>query len=441
MKRFCIFASVVLFAAISCQKEVVEETNYYEPVSLEAEHSNYRTYDEALNIAKEALSMLDTSEEYIVPKRKIKLEDSQIVKRPITRGETTEDIPVMYVFNNENDEGFTIIAADKSKDAVIAVTEKGNYTYGEPTGVVPFDKLMDNVVQSRIIITPPIILEPTPGCIKDTVYYRVNRVDPLLTTKWGQRGIYGKHCLPYHIAGCVNIALTQIMAKHQWPETIQYTFRGDNTQTTIPWDGILEHTPGYVSDVNGDYICNCGCSYNDLALLIREVGERTHTEYRPTESGAYTENAHSAIVSLGFANAEHVFDVNLDSFIDKIIQNLDRGRPVYISGYREIDGKGHAWVIDGYDFFEYQINYFFAVPGAENNRPYPGYELGDVTKYSARRMWHCNWGWSGSCDGWFNHNYLDPDNPESDDSANTGTAFTYQFELIYNIYPYPYPLF
>ena len=55
MKRFCIFASVVLFAAISCQKEVVEETNYHEPVSLEAEHSNYRTYDEALNIAKEAL--------------------------------------------------------------------------------------------------------------------------------------------------------------------------------------------------------------------------------------------------------------------------------------------------------------------------------------------------------------------------------------------------
>ena len=29
MKRFCIFASVVLFAAISCQKEVVEEANYY----------------------------------------------------------------------------------------------------------------------------------------------------------------------------------------------------------------------------------------------------------------------------------------------------------------------------------------------------------------------------------------------------------------------------
>ncbi|MBO5972070.1 MAG: C10 family peptidase [Alistipes sp.] len=437
MKRFCIFASVVLFAAISCQKEVVEETNYYEPVSLEAEHSNYRTYDEALNIAKEALSMLDTSEEYIMPKRKIKLEDSQIVKRPITRGETTEDIPVMYVFNNENDEGFTIIAADKSKDAVIAVTEKGNYTYGEPTGVVPFDKLMDNVVQSRIIITPPIILEPTPGCIIDTVYYRVNRVDPLLTTKWGQQGIYGKYCLPNHIAGCVNIALTQIMAKHQWPETIQYTFRGDNTQTAIPWDGILEHTLGYGSVVNDDYICNCGCSYNDLALLIREVGERTHTEYEDNESGAYSSDAYSTIVSLGFANADYVFDVNLDSFIDKIIQNLDRGRPVYIAGQNETENTGHAWVIDGYDFFEYKINYFFAVPGAENNRPYPGYELGDVMTYSGRRMWHCNWGWSGRYDGWFNHNCFDPYNPESDDSANTRAAYTDQFKLIYNIYPYP----
>ena len=30
-----------MLAAISCQKEVVEEANYYEPVSLEAEYSNY----------------------------------------------------------------------------------------------------------------------------------------------------------------------------------------------------------------------------------------------------------------------------------------------------------------------------------------------------------------------------------------------------------------
>ena len=39
----------------------------------------------------------------------------------------------MYVFNFENNDGFSVIAANRAVDPVLAVAEKGNYTYGEPT--------------------------------------------------------------------------------------------------------------------------------------------------------------------------------------------------------------------------------------------------------------------------------------------------------------------
>ena len=149
MKRLLLSLAVVVVAAASCQKDFVYNDNVKEKESVELTAT--RSYDEALKIAEDALSLLDGIETRSGKKRVIKSAEGQTVMRPVTRGSETTEEPIMYVFNNENDEGFTIVAADRSQQPLIAVTEQGNYTYGEPTGVEPFDLLMEDVATTLSI--------------------------------------------------------------------------------------------------------------------------------------------------------------------------------------------------------------------------------------------------------------------------------------------------
>ena len=94
--------------------------------SIELADSNTRSYDEALAIAEDALILLESNETRSTTKRVIKRNEGQTVMRPVTRGSETQEEPIMYVFNNEDNQGFTIVAADRSQQPLIAVTEYGN---------------------------------------------------------------------------------------------------------------------------------------------------------------------------------------------------------------------------------------------------------------------------------------------------------------------------
>ena len=147
MKRLLLSWTVVAVAATSCQKEVVYNDTPVQNQSVELVNSCTRSYDEALAIAEDALKLLEGEETRSTTRRVIKRNEGQTVKRPVTRGSETSDEPIMYVFNNEDNQGFTIVAADRSRDPLIAVTELGSYTYGEPTGVEAFDAYMGGVTR------------------------------------------------------------------------------------------------------------------------------------------------------------------------------------------------------------------------------------------------------------------------------------------------------
>ena len=94
----------------------------------------------------------------------------------------------MYVFNFENNDGFSVIAANRAVDPVLAVAEKGNYTYGEPTGVENFDFYMDAMAQSLAVIKPPKFdtIRTTPK-FKTVEVNESRSCDPLIPVRWGQR--------------------------------------------------------------------------------------------------------------------------------------------------------------------------------------------------------------------------------------------------------------
>ena len=138
MKKLFVSLAVVAVAVTSCQKDVVYNDMPEQNQSVELPNSNTRSYDEALAIAEDALKLLEGDETRSTTKRVIKRNEGQTVLRPVTRGGEENEEPIMYVFNNEDNMGFTVVAANKTVDPLIAVTEQGNYTYGNSSGVEPF---------------------------------------------------------------------------------------------------------------------------------------------------------------------------------------------------------------------------------------------------------------------------------------------------------------
>lgn len=452
MKRLLLSWTVVAVAATSCQKEVVYNDTPVQNQSVELVNSCTRSYDEALAIAEDALKLLEGEETRSTTRRVIKRNEGQTVKRPVTRGSETSDEPIMYVFNNEDNQGFTIVAADRSRDPLIAVTELGSYTYGEPTGVEAFDAYMGGVTRQIIIpdnpTLPDLPLVPTPIYIMDTIRYDYTKVGPLLKTKWGQGGVYARETIMGRV-GCGPVAIAQIMAYYRYPRTLELTYKNPSTTITLNWIDILKHSIG--EGVSGPfslhYACDCGCDYVDMAQLLREVGERAgidygyDADYGGADIRIDMNDACSALIQLGYTATK--FDPlfpEYQFYYTEMIADLQKSRPVLLRGWDSTLQEGHIWVADGYYYIDSEIDYYKENPNynpsLDNYEPQYKY---DHTQITQKKLVHFNWGWNGMCDGWFEIDYfVSNDAAQYDDiEANNSVEINFgrDIMLIYNISP------
>lgn len=215
-------------------------------------------------------------------------------------------------------------------------------------------------------------------------------------------------------AGCVAIAMAQIMTFYQHPKdgckgsvnyktsTLSKTIDVNMEGERFDWDNIL-HT------YKGDYTAE---QANAVAKLVYYCGAAVRMDYNEGGSGANSDNVVSAL------RTYFDYDINLqrvskdgDGYTDsqwhELLQSeLKAKYPLYYSSQQKA-GSGHAYVCDGYKITK----------GMEK---YPFY--------------HMNWGWNGQLDGWFILNELTPgkDNPEG------FTDLKYNQSVIYNIRPNGY---
>lgn len=444
MMRLYLSLAVAIIAFASCQKDV--EVNITPKPQVSVETTSTRSYDEALKVAEDAIEILEGKNTRSAKKRIIKRSEGQTVIRPVTRGSEATEEPIMYVFNYENDEGFAIVAADRSQQPLIAVTEQGNYTYGEPTGVEPFDILIEEVA-TTLSFGPPATptpkpntpLDPRPAHYVDTVDI-FTRVDPLLTTKWGQYDIYNDLCYNKQSqecpAGCVATALAQILAYNRHPTQMQITFEGDyyGDILYLDWTNILKHT--CYSFIHTE----CASEHNNISILFREIGERVDMEYTLDGSSAYTTNALNFLKQVGFTSAK--ISDGMSYALTKL--NLREGKPVYMRGecYDTTDNsyKGHAWVVDGVHDREYGTQTYELNPNYDPsiiyNNPEPEYFITD-SNIQIERMLHFNWGYNGTCNGWFStDNICMIEAVEYDDSPGNSDYdrdYKYLMRIIYDI--------
>ena len=177
-------------------------------------------------------------------------------------------------------------------------------------------------------------------------------VEPLLTSIWGQGCFHNEACPRdgsgpcHHVeAGCVAVAMAQIMYYHKQPlsgnGSITYNFSpygelsANFGNTTYHWENMVDT----VSQSN-----------SAVAKLIYHCGVSVRMKYGPDLSVASNASACNAFrehFSYPTASLSRRITFSDEAWLTMIINDLDEHLPVYYSGSSDIGG--HAFVCDGYD--------------------------------------------------------------------------------------------
>lgn len=315
-------------------------------------------------------------------------------------------VTAFYVINYKGG-GFMLLAADKRVNPVLAVSETSTFPVNEslyPEGLVEWMTGAKSYVQRvrlkqtllseemsaawesssiQKMAIPPKDSEMTPGdegggsgTCKD--YYEA--VEPLITTKWNQRNGYnalapslgcdGNGKAP---AGCIAVAMAQIMKYHKFPRFYNWNAMPDNYATT------------------------------ETAKLMKDIGDAVSMKYGCKGSSSTIFKAVKGFSRFGYTAEWANFSPKT------VIRELKAGRPVILRGGRDqgifmIYVDGHEWVCDGWRKI---VTY--------NN-----------CKRNANEGLHMNWGWSGNYyDGWYTFHDWRPG----------GEIHNYDKMMIYNIKP------
>lgn len=213
--------------------------------------------------------------------------------------------------------------------------------------------------------------------------------------------------------GCVPVTLAQIAKYYEHPSKLMNDIPGyshystTSTDTifqidgqkaegrTYDWNLILNH---YEKDTTEDL-------NNEVAKLMWDCARSVETTFAQSGSAALTD--------MFFYSLIHYFGYNSDSlkkisrrtyyreeWLDIIHEELSKKRPIYMSGTSYNHG-GHAFICDGY-----------------------------VDGYL-----HINWGWNGSCDGYFDVDILDYKHNKDKDQTSPDIGYSFFETIIIGIVP------
>lgn len=197
----------------------------------------------------------------------------------------------------------------------------------------------------------------------------VDYVSPMLTTKWHQKAPFE---LIFQIsssfrlrfpAGCVTIAVAQIMNYHQFPRNY------------CDWGLVNRYDPSINIEENSQEVLD------EVALLSKKVASGCNVKCNYMGSGGTFSTPAKAkrfLRKIGYTGTEK--HLGYDAGVIK--KTLKNDCPVFI-GALSSRNYGHAWVLDGY------VNYRNTI------KTYNGTLLLG-TKTVDKLFVHCNWGWMPS---------------------------------------------
>ncbi|MGM9698798.1 MAG: C10 family peptidase [Prevotella sp.] len=314
-----------------------------------------------------------------------------------SKGDKTES--PYYIFNEDDNNGFVIVSAEDRLPSIIGYSLCGSISNEMPEALKLFlqsySEYVDDIRNGSVF--PNIHdIEISNGL--------PNAVEPLVAAQWDQMSPYNKYTPAECPVGCVAVAMAQIMHYYKWPNvgngsgSAIYDGKAisvDFTKSNYEWDAMKTTTKELEEDET---------AADAVAKLLYDAGVAAKMEYTSTSSGSKAQNAMNALMAnfgykastLRYSSPEY-FETT-GEWLDIVFSELANGRPVYYQGYSPSTGSSrdsyHAFVISGYD------------------------ESGRV---------HVNWGWGGSCDGYYDIGRLDP--------VGSKYAYTNMLAMVYGIEP------
>ncbi len=259
----------------------------------------------------------------------------------------------------------------------------------------------------------PIIAGGSPGTTKYGSWTEKagTKKGPLLETRWGQNTPFNDNNSDDTAAGCVPVAVAQIIAwneKPSLPSQICPTI-------TSTWDELKSWRPV------GTAITDRTRIERDLATLLAGIGQGVHARYGifgSSETFAWPSAAKKFMKKrLGYNNARKRVGYKEGVIKDMVVT---KGKPVFIAGIDRNWGGAHAWVIDGY---------------MEQTRTIT---KPTSTSTETRKLMHCNFGWQGDCDGYYVSDVFDLDEGpvETEDGDIESDDYNSHFNWWYRIIEY-----
>lgn len=293
--------------------------------------------------------------------------------------------PAFYIYNIGENQGFVIVSGEDATKTILGYADEGSFkTDSMPDHVKGWLNFYQQEIEALRIVN-------LASAVSEEQIYEIatgtSTVTPLLGgIKWNQSDPYNLLC-PWNdstssrtLVGCVAVAMAQIMNYYSWPVkgtgSNSYTDATygvqtvDFSKTTYDWTNMLDYYGSSATEQQKTAV----------ATLMYHCGVAVDMAYSLTGSSSNILKAADALVSHFGYDTEiqrHERLYYTDNEWNTIIKNeLDNARPVYFSATS--DEGGHAFVCDGYD---------------SNN------------------LFHINWGWGGSSNGYFELSSLSSDNP------------------------------
>lgn len=330
----------------------------------------------------------------------------------------------VYAFNLKNG-GYIIASADSRTLPVLGYSSNGRIDWEQmPENMREWLKSYDEAIATLGDRTDYEDGNRIAGIKLNSSDARAGRVpvEPLIKTSWyayepywNQSPLYdgddpdmkGKRC----IVGCGAIALAQILNYWQWPKSLpdglpaydydtEYngvvkTVHIDSLQPVeFDWDNMLDNYHSWNYEEQRFDLIGTEAQQTAVATLMRYSSQAIKSSYTPFGTGSLSNDVQEELVGrLGYPASTYIWrrqNVGIDEWENLIYGELASNRPVYYCGARP--GYSHAFICDGYD---------------------------------GNGLFHINWGWGGSYDGYFSLSVLNADYYSANvDNVSATTGFT-----------------
>lgn len=313
-----------------------------------------------------------------------------------SRGTVLPDT-LFYIVNYTNDGGYAIVSDNSMYEGIVAMVENGNLNPStkpdNPGFNIFLEQYKNNLLSGQLNSYHNIkdvehyLDVQAPTLREDSQWINSTKYPNKIHTKWGQGHPYNQYCFTSSgekaLAGCLPVAFAQALTYYDYPLEIN--------GYKIHWEHLHFSYPSNYNHAESS------------SRLIHELGVAVNAIYGVSGTTAHPEVMMDRLLEWGFSLRKD------DVFHEiKMIHNVHEYGPALICAYCDYDEinnyyyNGHEWIIDG------------AIAQTRNGK--------------VRFLYHCNWGWNGSEDGYFLSTAFNPYN-----DGNTDHEYKYLWSIIYFI--------